>query len=88
MVIFPVAIGLSLFAPTRGYSRRTLLARLIAAPRPVWLLDEPTSALDSDGHEMLAGLMRGHLARGGVILAATHGPLGIECRELRLGRAA
>ena len=71
-----------------GQRRRLSLARLIAAPRPVWLLDEPTSALDSDGQEMLAGLMRGHLDGGGVILAATHGPLGIECRELRLGRAA
>src|SRR5262245_23044999 len=36
-----------------GQRRRLSLARLVAAPRPVWLLDEPTSALDSDGQEML-----------------------------------
>ena len=34
---------------------------------------------------MLAGLMRQHLAGGGMIVAATHGPLGIEAKELRLG---
>jgi len=54
--------------------------------RPIWLLDEPTSALDAAGQEVLADLMRGHLATGGMILAATHGPLGIACRELQLGR--
>ena len=89
-----VAVGLEALAHlpagylSAGQRRRLSLARLVAAPRPVWLLDEPTSALDSDGQVMLAGLMRGHLAGGGVILAATHGPLGIECKELRLGRAA
>ena len=89
-----VAVGLEALAHlpagylSAGQRRRLSLARLVAAPRPVWLLDEPTSALDSDGQDMLAGLMRGHLAGGGVILAATHGPLGIACKELRLGRAA
>jgi heme exporter protein A len=36
---------------------------------------------------MFAGLMTGHLARGGLILSATHTPLGIETRELRIGGA-
>ena len=70
-----------------GQRRRLSLARLIAAPRPIWLLDEPTSALDAAGQLLLAQLMRGHLGGGGMIIAATHGPLGIECRELRLGPA-
>jgi len=70
-----------------GQRRRLSLARLIAVSRPLWLLDEPASALDSAGQEMLAGLMRTHLARGGMIVAATHGPLGIECKELQLGRS-
>jgi heme exporter protein A len=35
---------------------------------------------------MLAGLMRAHLGRGGLILAATHGPIGLDrAMELRLG---
>jgi heme exporter protein A len=70
-----------------GQRRRLSLARLIAVSRPLWLLDEPASALDSAGQEMLAGLMRAHLARGGMIVAATHGPLGVECKELQLGRS-
>jgi heme exporter protein A len=69
-----------------GQRRRLSLARLIAAPRPIWLLDEPTAALDAAAQGMLADLMRGHLAAGGLILAATHGPIGLEgAKELRLG---
>jgi heme exporter protein A len=68
-----------------GQRRRLSLARLVAVPRPLWLLDEPTSALDAAGQERLADLMRQHLAGGGLIVAATHGPLGIEAREIRLG---
>ena len=55
-----------------GQRRRAGLARLLTAPRPVWLLDEPTAALDSDGETMLGGLMAAHLASGGMIVAATH----------------
>jgi len=71
-----------------GQRRRLSLARLIAAPRPIWLLDEPTSALDAAGQDLFAGLAREHLARGGIVIAATHAPLGIEARELRMGDAA
>jgi heme exporter protein A len=71
-----------------GQRRRLSLARLIAVPRPIWLLDEPTSSLDAAGQERLTALMREHLADGGLILAATHGPLGIEAKELRLGGGA
>ena len=69
-----------------GQRRRLSLARLIAVTRPIWLLDEPTSALDSAGQVLLADLMRAHLAGGGLIVAATHGPIGLErAKELRLG---
>jgi heme exporter protein A len=71
-----------------GQRRRLSLARLLAVRRPVWLLDEPTAALDAAGQELFSGLMRDHLARGGLIVAATHGPLGIEARELRMGGSA
>lgn len=71
-----------------GQRRRLSIARLLSVRRPLWLLDEPTSALDIAGQQMFAGVMRDHLAGGGLIMAATHTPLGIEARELRIGGAA
>jgi heme exporter protein A len=71
-----------------GQRRRLSLARLIAGRRPVWLLDEPTNALDTAGQQTFCRLMQAHLARGGMIIAATHAPLGIESRELRIGGVA
>jgi len=71
-----------------GQRRRLSIARLLVVRRPVWLLDEPTSALDTTGQRMFAALMGDHLARGGLIIAATHAPLGIAARELRIGGAA
>ena len=68
-----------------GQRRRLSIARLLVLRRPVWLLDEPTSALDSAGQALFEGVMRDHLASGGIIIAATHTPLGIEARELRMG---
>lgn len=68
-----------------GQRRRLSFARLIAAPRPLWLLDEPSSSLDAAGQALTAELMTQHLVGGGVILAATHGPLGIAAQELRIG---
>jgi heme exporter protein A len=71
-----------------GQRRRLSIARLLVVRRPVWLLDEPTSALDTTGQSMFAALMGDHLARGGLIIAATHAPLGIAAHELRIGGAS
>ncbi len=71
-----------------GQRRRLSIARLLAVKRPIWLLDEPTSSLDAKGQAMMAELMRDHLAGGGVIVAATHLPLGIAAREMRIGTTA
>jgi len=70
-----------------GQRRRLSIARLLVVRRPVWLLDEPTSALDTAGQDLFVGVMRDHLASGGIIIAATHTPLGIGARELRMGAA-
>jgi len=86
------AVGLDALAAlpglylSAGQRRRLSLARLVAVERPIWLLDEPTSALDVAAQGLLADLMRTHLTGGGLILAATHGPLGLEAaQELKLG---
>ena len=71
-----------------GQRRRLSIARLLVVRRPVWLLDEPTAALDTAGQDMFVGVMRDHLASGGIIIAATHTLLGIEARQLRMGGAA
>jgi heme exporter protein A len=69
-----------------GQRRRLSIARLIAVKRPIWLLDEPTSALDASAKTMLAKLMRAHLRGRGLIVAASHGPIGLAAtRELKLG---
>jgi heme exporter protein A len=71
-----------------GQRRRLSIARLLAVPRPIWLLDEAAAALDQAAQARLIELMRTHLAGGGLILAATHAPLGLEAaQELRLGVA-
>ena len=71
-----------------GQRRRLSIARLLMVRRPVWLLDEPTNALDTAGQSMFAALMGDHLSRGGLIVAATHAPLGIAAHELRIGGAS
>ena len=68
-----------------GQKRRVALARLFIAPRPVWLLDEPATALDIASQETLGKAMADHRANGGMIIAATHAPLGLaDAQELRL----
>jgi heme exporter protein A len=81
-------IGLPAAYLSAGQRRRLAIARLVAAPRRIWLLDEPTAALDAASQDRLAELMRAHLAGGGIIVAATHGPLALSgAAALRLGAA-
>jgi heme exporter protein A len=68
-----------------GQRRRVALARLIAAPRPLWLLDEPLAPLDAEQRALFGTLMGEHLAGGGMILAAVHDPLPIPTRNLEIG---
>ncbi len=69
-----------------GQRRRASIARLLISRRPIWLLDEPTAGLDAESERQFSTLMASHRAGGGLILAATHLPLGLaNVRELRLG---
>ena len=61
-----------------GQRRRAAIARLMMSPRPVWLLDEPTAGLDRASELRFVGQMRAHVEGGGILIAATHLPLGLD----------
>ncbi len=68
-----------------GQQRRFAFAKLLVAYRPVWILDEPTAALDASADQLFAGLIEAHRSTGGIVIAATHQPLGLsDARELRM----
>ena len=68
-----------------GQRRRLALARLVASPRPLWLLDEPLAPLDAARRVRFGELMAEHLAGGGLILAAVHDPLPVATRAVSIG---
>jgi heme exporter protein A len=71
-----------------GQKRRASIARLLVSRRPLWLLDEPSAGLDAESERRFSALMEKHRAGGGMVLAATHLPLGIGgAAELRMGEA-
>lgn len=69
-----------------GQKRRVALARLLLAPRPVWLLDEPLIALDLGAQERVVEIMAAHAAGGGAILLASHQPVATITRRIDLDR--
>lgn len=71
-----------------GQRRRLGLARLVLLARPLWLMDEPLALLDAAGQALAQTLMAGHLATGGMVIAAGHEPLEIPCLRLPLVAAA
>ncbi|MGA0602595.1 heme ABC exporter ATP-binding protein CcmA [Caulobacter sp. KR2-114] len=71
-----------------GQRRRLALSRLIAAPRPVWLLDEPMAPLDGANRALFGELMAEHLAGGGLVLAAVHDPLPVPARGVEIAPPA
>lgn len=69
-----------------GQKRRLALARLLVAKRPVWLLDEPSVSLDTASLQILTDVIKTHLKTGGIVVVATHLPLGIDdAQALNLG---
>ena len=65
-------------ALSQGQTRRLSLARLLVAPRPIWLLDEPAQSLDAEGRVLLGELIATHRASGGAVIVALHEALGPE----------
>lgn len=60
-----------------GQRKRAMLARVIASGAPLWLLDEPGNGLDTASIDLLGAAVAGHLAAGGIVVAASHQPLPI-----------
>ncbi|MDA8230408.1 MAG: heme ABC exporter ATP-binding protein CcmA [Magnetospirillum sp.] len=72
-----------------GQRRRANLARLLAAPSPLWLLDEPTTALDRGSIRVLEGVLAEHRAQGGMVALSTHADIDLPgAREIHLDRFA
>jgi heme exporter protein A len=69
-----------------GQRRRAAMALLLLDPRPIWILDEPMNALDQTMRSsFMTPLLGQHLAKGGILVAATHLPLGLaNLRRLEL----
>jgi heme exporter protein A len=73
---------------SQGQKRRVALARLVKERRPLWVLDEPFVALDVAAVDWLAGIISGHLQRGGLAVMTTHQAVAMpagQVRELRIG---
>lgn len=72
-----------------GQKRRTNLARLLAAPSPLWLLDEPTTALDKASIKVLESVLAEHRASGGMVILSTHADIHMPgAQELHLDKFA
>ena len=70
--------GLPVAVLSSGQKHRAGLARVAASGAELWLLDEPAVGLDATSQRLLAAAMRNHLAGGGLIVAATHGEIGLD----------
>jgi len=69
---------------SQGQARRLALARLLIAPRLIWLLDEPAAALDDAGRALVRELIDAHRANGGLLIAAVHETLGEASQTVTL----
>lgn len=59
-----------------GQRKRAALARTIVSGADIWLLDEPANGLDAASIQALVQVVERHRANGGIVLAASHMPLG------------
>ena len=79
------AIDLPFSYLSAGMKRRASIAKLLVSEKPVWVVDEPTAALDAASSDMFRGICQEFCSMGGILIAATHLPLGIDgAQSLRL----
>ncbi len=80
-----MGIGHLVSVPVRmlstGQRKRATLARVIASGADIWLLDEPGNGLDKDALTLLDAAMAIHRVSGGIVLAASHQPLGLDSAQ-------
>jgi putative ABC transport system ATP-binding protein len=57
-----------------GQQQRVGLARALAGDPDVVVADEPTSELDSDSRAIVIRLLNGEVARGAIVVVASHDP--------------
>lgn len=55
-----------------GQRRRLAFARLLIAPKQLWILDEPFTGIDHDGRALIEALCVQHLSAGGSIILSNH----------------
>jgi len=67
-----------------GQKRRAALARLLIAPRPLWLLDEPLAALDVEGLAYVGRMLDEHLRGGGGALVTSHQALPVDATHVQI----
>lgn len=67
---------------SQGQRRRVMLARLLVASTPLWILDEPLAALDTDAIGLMRSLFKLHLENGGMLILTTHQELEIAARAI------
>jgi heme exporter protein A len=67
-----------------GQRRRVVMARVLAAQAPLWLLDEPFTNLDTAGSQLLAALLAEHTKGGGMALVVAHHDLEPSATTRRL----
>ncbi|KAF0100409.1 MAG: heme exporter protein CcmA [bacterium] len=74
-----------------GQRRRVALSALLLADAKLWILDEPLTGLDVHAVALMEGLIRDHLAAGGMAVATTHQALnleGVKVQRLLVGNVA
>ncbi len=57
---------------SRGWQKRTMLAKLLCCPATLWLLDEPSSDLDEEGKFLLKGLIQTRIKEDGLVILTSH----------------
>lgn len=77
-VELPQTIDLPFGYLSTGMRRRVSIAKLLINEKPIWIVDEPTAGLDAKSSEMFSGLTQDHCENGGILIAATHLPLGVS----------